>query len=582
MSEKKINNTNISFNKKHIKYVVPAIHFLLTFLWERALFRFSDNWNIWLSTAKKTYVSDTVELVLVYFFSKICAGIIIWLLWKLIFAVFEHKISKNVTRIFGTIYLIGLIEGLCSFPTIFGLEIDNYTIFSNAIRFLPTYWHSVYTGVVYAGAMMALPHPFSIFIFQWMAFVVVVAYIYSHIEQWKDGKIKYILLILFLLPESYYIVNNAYRNNFYTILCMFYFSYLIFSVKDKNINLKKIIIIAALSGAVMVWRSEGILLGIGGLLIIFVSFYKKRKEETIAGVLIGLAVFLLLNNFQKIGSEKYYGRDYMIFGTTTVLHSIFNDPDANLSYEGADDDLDAIAAIIPTDVLKEQSKEGYYNWNWTLGRHDFVQTRASDEVADEYMAAYYRIISHNIDDYLNVQTNYFYDCIRLDGDERVTYSYTGENRYDFLEHYDYYLCVIGYAELTGTYFTEEWRTNPARIFLYPIIIYIHSVWEELWTSSGIIAILNIGTIIVDIVILLYEIIKIFAEKEKRSLLYVILFTLVLGEILAIYLFMPEGRAVYLYPMMYSSYILIYYYVLGLTNDNEAETDPVDKEVQAES
>ena len=40
----------------------------------------------------------------------------------------------------------------------FNLEIDNYTNYAMAIRFLPTYWQGIFTGAVYAGGLLFFPH----------------------------------------------------------------------------------------------------------------------------------------------------------------------------------------------------------------------------------------------------------------------------------------------------------------------------------------------------------------------------------------------------------------------------------------
>lgn len=187
---------------RNIEMIFPIIHFLLTFLWERSLFLFSSsNWDYFITEARSDYVSNTAESVIVYIISKILAGLLIFLLWKLIFAIIKKRISKSKIVLFGIIYLIGFVIGIISFPSIFGLEIDNFTNYMQAIRFLPNYWQSIFTGTVYIGCMMVIPHPFSIFMFQWLSFVIVIAYVYTGIERFlQKGKCKYIaLLFLFYL-----------------------------------------------------------------------------------------------------------------------------------------------------------------------------------------------------------------------------------------------------------------------------------------------------------------------------------------------------------------------------------------------
>ena len=142
--------------------MLPIGHFLLTFLWERLIFRFSDVWGIAWSTPRNQYITDQEEQIMVYVLDKLVAALIIYGLWKLIFAIKDGKISPHVLRLFSKIYFIGLIMELSFFPESFGLEMDNYTNYAFTLRFMPTYWHSIYLGAVYGGCMMALPHPFGI------------------------------------------------------------------------------------------------------------------------------------------------------------------------------------------------------------------------------------------------------------------------------------------------------------------------------------------------------------------------------------------------------------------------------------
>lgn len=551
-------------DKKALEYIIPIIHFLLTFILERKCFVFSGNWDFVNEIPRNDYISDTAEMVIVYILSKICAAIIIILLWKLIFGVINRRITKSIVILFGVIYLLGLIVGLFLYPTYFSLSIDNFTNYAMAIRFLPTYWQSVYTGVVYGGCMMIIPHPFGIFAFQWMAFVAVVAYVYAGVERLFSGKnVKYLTLLLFLLPETYYMVFDAYRNNYYAMLCLFYFAYLIFTLRDREKQCKtgEMVAISLLSAFLMVWRSEGILIGAGGMLILLFA-YKADRKKAASLLLVCIGAFLVLNAIQGIGAKKYYGQDYMIVNTTDVLCSIFNDPNANLTYEGAEEDLAAIEAVVPVQVLKEAGMTGYRNYNWTSGRPNFNQTLADDETADRYMSAYYRIIFNNVQGYLNVQINSFFGAMQIDA-RHITYSYTGENLTN-LEAFDYYRWQLGNNDFRDTFRTIDWESNKVRQFMYSVESWFITVWRELWSSTGINVLLHSCAIIADVVLLVVELIQFFIYKEKKSMEYIIYFLVLLGETAAIVLFMPVGRAAYLYPVLYVSYFVIYFYILEHT------------------
>ena len=259
---------------------------------------------------------------MVYLLSKIWAGIIIWILWKIIFGIFYKRISKETSVLFLSIYIIGVFVGLISFPDSLGLSIDNYYTYAYAIRFLPTYWHSIFTGALYAGSMMVIPHPFSIFLFQWMAFNLIAAYIYSGINKfWTGRKYKFCVLLLYCLPETYYTVFDPYRSHYYTIFCVFYFSYLFFAIKEKekHNNLQSMVLIAILSSFIMVWRSEGLFIGVGGFLCALIFIFELNIKRVFFIIITFTVSFLCFHKIQGIGSEKYYGQDYMFINTLTPL-----------------------------------------------------------------------------------------------------------------------------------------------------------------------------------------------------------------------------------------------------------------------
>lgn len=558
MIEHKVKKTSLT-----IETVFPILHFLLTFIWERILFNFSGNnslKSLALTIERNNYVSGFAEYFIVYTISKLFAGLLIFFLWKFIFRIIKGEIPKSKLLLFGFIFMVGFIIRLFSFPPSATIVSDNYTNYLAAIHFCPTYWHSIYTGVIYSGCMMVIPHPFSIYVFQWLFYVLVIAYIYSKVEYiFKDTRYKYFVLAFFVLPETYDIISYPHRNNFYTIIVLYYFTYILFSLYEKNYRYKEIITLTVLSAFVMVYRSEGILIGLGGMLFLFVFVYKIPWKKLLLFGTIFVASFACFYGLQNIGSIKYYGQDYMIINTTNVLYSILNNPQADFSYEGAKEDLANIEAVVPVEVLKEYGADGYRNYNWTCGRKDFNQTLVDDDTASKYMHSYYSIILHNITDYLNVQTNLFFGALGINV-QHTTYSYTGDSPME-LQHFVYDLWQKGSAAMRETPFTEWWENNKIRIFIYSVISWILTVWKELWVNTGINSILHSAMLIIDILIIAYELIKMFMDRKKEHLKIIFLFLIVVAELLAIFMFMPAGFALYLYPMLYTSYLLIFMYII---------------------
>lgn len=543
-----------------IEKMVIMAHFLLTFFLERTCFVFKDNFSFVNEIARNNYVSDKFEMFLVYLLSKLCAAIFIAFFWRIVFGIIKKRIPGKTALLFGFVFLIGVAIGWCQYPNMFSLAIDNYTTYAQAIRFVPTYWQSVYTGVVYAGSMMVVPHPFAIYLFQWLLFVGVVGYIYNGVEKTFNSKnLKYLTLLLFFLPESYYLVFDAYRNNYFAMLCLFYFAYIFFALRkpDVTVDTKELVGISLLSAFIAVWRSEGFLVGAGGI-VMLCFLYHKNWKKLISIVVIFLGAVLLLNSVQGIGAKKYYGKDYSIVNTTDVLRNILNDPNTNLLYPGAEEDLMALEEIIPIQVLKEAGMTGFRNYNWTSGRENFNQTLASDEAAAAYMSAYYRIIWNNMSGYLNVQTNAFFEALGLQVRHTV-YGYTGTN-YTNLESFQYHQWLIGYEELQDTPFTTKWVESPKRIWLYNVTTWALTVWRELWTGFGIDTLLHIVILLADFFLLIWGFIQVLLEKQKRFWEYIIYFLIILGEFAALFLFMPVGRTEYLYPMLYSSYLILFFFL----------------------
>ncbi|WP_028242282.1 hypothetical protein [Pseudobutyrivibrio ruminis] len=555
------------FIKSKYEIIVPIIHFLLSFAWQGKIFIGFGNWDMYATAVRnQNVISASGELHLVYLLSRLFCFFIILGWWKIIFFILHGNVNKSDMFILGSILLLGIVCGVILYPQFWGIEIDNYTNYLMAIRFQPTYWQSVYTGALYGGCLMVVPHPIAVFIVQWFFFWSVVSYIYLGIEKTCNNEdFKYISLLFFLLPESYHLTFNAYRNNFYTVLILLYISFIYFSVKKGEWlrGIKQTILFSLMATFVMVWRSEGILVGLAGIVVyFFAALSNKTKSQVKLYLLVPICIsFVVLSQIQELGSKKYYGQDYMMLNTTNVLYSVFNNPNANLSYEDAEGDIKSIENIIPIEVLKEYGMGGYRSFNWNQGRQDFNQTMATDEQASSYMSAYYNIIIHNLATYLDVQINNFYKALQLPAN-RTTYVYDGDNTVE-LESFVYDKWQIGQNEINKTWNTEAWEKNQTRIALSVIINEVISVWQELIIKSGLNIIIHVVAILSVIVFFLKELLYCIDKKRKwkKGIPFIISFIVIFVEFLAVMLFMPEGRAAYLYPMLYASYFVLFLYYI---------------------
>lgn len=547
-------------NKISIEKLFPAIHFVLTFFFERINFIFTNNWDVFVEVARKESVSDLAENVIVYCLSKLWALIIIYLIWKLFFAIIHKKIALNAVILFLIIYLFGAFVGLLNYPNL--VSIDNYATYSYAIRFLPTYWHSIYTGALYAGCMMVLPHPFSIYLFCWLAFVGVVAYLYCNINDVFHGSnFRFLVLIFFVLPETYKMIIDPYRSCIYATLCLFYYAHIFFETKKGNWNsIKKLLIVALLSAFVMVWRSEGIILGFGGFCFVLINVSKLDIKRMAALLLVFVSAFVCLSKFQGLGAEKYFGRDYSIINTMAPLVSILNDPNANLSYEGADDDLEALEAVTPVEIIKQYGLSGFRSYNYHVRSHvDFNQSMVDDEISSKYMRAYYRILLHNLNDYLNVQINFFFTSLGVQARHTV-YSYNGDEKIE-LNSFVYDFWKNGAVDLRESFLTNRWEHSSKRIYLNTIAGNLITAWNEFWSTYGLNTILHACMFLSVVMLTCVEFILAFVEKNKCHIGWFILWTTCFGEMCGIALFMPGGYASYIYPVLYSAYLFLCLYLI---------------------
>ncbi|MBE5916018.1 MAG: hypothetical protein E7273_04175 [Pseudobutyrivibrio ruminis] len=492
--------------------------------------------------------------------------------WKLFFFILNGNVDKIDLIILGTILVVGLFIGVVSFPNNIGLEVDNYANFYMSRRFQPTYWQNIYTGALYGGCLMVLPHPIALVLIQWIFFWAVVSYIYLGIKSLYAGNIKYLALLLFLLPESYYLSYNSYRNNYYSVLLLLYISYLYFYVKNNSeqiISRKNILLFSLFTSFLMVWRSEGVLIGVGGLSVFLIAInLKKAKKKIYFGVLILTIIStIFFSQIQSIGAKKYYGQDYMIINTTQVLYGMLNNPNINLSYDGAEEDLESIEAIVPVEVLKEYGMTGYRNYNWNKGRADFNQTLATDKQAADYMKGYRHIVLKNLSIFLDIQANSFFHALQLDTN-RPAYEYKGAHEV-VLSSFAYGPHQAGFTELVETKYTNMWSQNSARIVLNAIVGDFIGIWREFILNSGLNSIAHAVIFLMLVIIAIRELLRLLEKGEYRffSVYFVIAAFIVLAECMVIMIFMPVAKEAYLYPMLYSGYLVILFYSLERTRIN---------------
>ena len=541
------------------KYIIPLIHFLLSFFYERSILIFGLDRDIILSIPRNFVISDMGERILGYVLSKLFALVMIFFLWNLLFEIVRSWMTRKNLRFFLVFFLTGCAGLLLLWPEPFTASQDNFITYSYAIRFWPEYWHSAYTSCIYAAMLMVAPHPVFLTIFQWFFAVFVIGYLYNRIldSPVMKGRGRYGVFLVFLMPGVYTLFTNPYRTELYALLCMFLVSMTAMDIVDqRQRGIPGLLLNLLLCSFIGVWRTEGIILGVLLFVLQIVFVYHYPPVRAILCFFCMLLIFGLFSVPQKLGDIKYYGKDYSFINSFPTLRNILASPDANISYKGALEDLAAIEAVTPIEILRRYGMDGYRRYNYFNGRGDINQSLAADETAAAYMSAYYRMVAHNFPIYARTQLFMLLKAIMLKPEEYVVSD--SSTPLNDLEAWKLVSWDIGEEDFYTAGGVAAWENTA-----------LHRISCELANElggkiSGILRKTYFYSLLL-ICIPLYEIYMFFSEtfrlikkKYNRLGLAGIAFIL-LGQAAAICLVMPAGTLAYLHAYYYCSFILCLIY-----------------------
>ncbi len=392
-----------TFAENRIRFIITAVHVALTFLF--AKFVFKNIGTIAIGTKPlNNMVSQEFESILAYIISEIFAILFIFIFWKLVFFLIDSVRKGTFIKkylVFVIILAVGSVLLMLSWPDVFVRSNDNLLTYSSAVRLTPDYWHCAYSGYIYAGMLLFFPADFSITLVQWLFFVFMLGYLYERVGA-VAPKLKYLVFLLFVLPNTLLIIMDSYRICQFVIIALFYVTLIFLDIiEKKEPSFKRYVLVALLGSFLSIWRSEAIIFGTLFYLI-YVIFTGRRAEnkkqigKKILPILIFALCFVLIMIPQKIGEKKYYGKDYHIINSMYPLHAYLNSKQTNLGYEGASEDIAAIDKVIPTYAIFEYGMDGYRRYNYSvMGNTDINQSCASSEDASAYMKAYISIVLHN-------------------------------------------------------------------------------------------------------------------------------------------------------------------------------------------
>ncbi len=534
--------SNIKMDIKSSWWIlVSCVHFLASFFWSGLIF-IDEDFGFDLIVMNDV-VSKRMEHHIHVIVSKITAFLLILLIWKTIDLIVKKRIQVKEWVVFLLVFVFYSIIHAFYFPESFAsFEYDNFMTYAYAIRNLPFYWHGALTSIYYSACLNVIPHPIIIQEFSIAFFSALVPFCL-----FRTKKTKLFVAILFLIPEAWSIITNPYRNNFYTILLLWTVLLVLYEKQQKRtLSIARAVVYVFLCSILAVWRTEGILFAIGLMVILLLVENRPTMKHMIGYIILFLAFSVLLNTPQKIGTDKYYGKDYVVLTSQGWLCTILSNPNANLSYEGAKEDLEAIQAIIPVDYLVRYSDEAFRVYNYEQGR-SVTQSTADSDTQKEYMSATYRILFHNVSRFISNRLKIMLDSNDV-GYQFPQYDYLGDEIVFPVTYTDEFsmLWQQGMEDLFGTYHLEDWRQNAFRINAYQQIRNVRNIWSDMFNVRYITffgALLYVGYCI------LWLCIKPIRRKHNQVTWYLPFLVLIgIGEIALVTLGAPVGREAYYFPV----------------------------------
>jgi len=555
-----------TFLKNNYWMAFPIIHIIASFFYEHAFFNFDFNLGTMNSIQLGESVSNSFEFILTYVISKIFAVVLIWMLWKLIFAIIEKKIPGKILIIFGCLFVLFTAICLIKWPmSMVGDGTSDHLItYLYAKSFVPYYWHSIFTGCLYAACLMVVPTAFSIPVFQSLMFFSVLGYVFSIIDRYTESKgkhkwAKYLILIMVFTPHFIDLISNSWRCCYYAILALLFFAMILETVLlEEKAGIKKLIIAMMIAALLSVWRSEGIFYGIFGFFALLIWGYRYKVKKVILWMAIFFVTFFLLGRPATIGQEKYYGNDYLIVCFINPLTNILNDTNNNLSYEGAEEDIAAIEAVVPISVLRQYGYLGYLSNNYAKGFEDIDQSGASKEAGSAFVKASIRMIVHNPKTYIKTQVNFWLTSFDV---ERKCYieKFNGEKE-EYLG-FSREIWDKGSALLYSEPGVQAWIDNETRESLMYTVETIRGYYSVAWKGQGRFVPQFLGFLllmVLDLSIVVTEIVNVF-RKRRSNLIFGWIGMLLLVVMAATILTMPSAYVAYFYTFIYCSVMFIILY-----------------------
>jgi len=557
----------LSFLKKEWWLVIAAIQFLLSFFYTRNIFTDSQLLGATHLQIIDGRVSELAEHVLAVIFTRLTGFSLILLVWFLIGRLCTGKIAKKNLIIFFALYAIAIVYVIFLYPEMFFIEKDSYIIFSHSIREIPYYWHHVMTGYYIGGCMVLFPHPIIIPLLQSGALVGTVCYGINGINRIKPRR-GYWLLLVFLLPEIRNLMIEPYRNCFYTIMELWACLYVLFGIiEKKKISFKNLFWEVPYLAILAIWRTEGIFIGSILMVLSIIYLYDIKLKKKLIALSCFVVMILGLNSLHNIGTEKYYGKDYLLTTTMNSARAMIKNG-SNLTYPGAEEDIAVINEICP-DVAVEGIL-GYRKNNEAEGRN-INQSAINKEWQSKYTKAYANLVLHNWKIFLQSQLNNAFNALGTDGIYHIDSKY-GQSP-EIYESYDAEY-QADKVDFDNTFLTKAWENNSTRLAIRNKIEHYRIIVEKYVEPTKIPIALRFVVYVYLFVLLVKSFVASVSRRKKewgKFLLIAALF----AQLAVIVLTMPEIRESYFYAVNMCMYFVAFTFVICGKNyccDNNRSDD----------
>ena len=573
MKLSRINNKQLLFDL--ISLIAGCIYVIISSIFTRAFF-VPMRPDIGVEQVAYKFLStganlseDNISRIIVFVYSHILAVVIIsvalMLFWRLLIYFVENNKERIKILVLGIVFILLMYCACCTYPFSIALSMDTFENYMWAKAWLPRQWHGFLTNIVYCAEFLIIPHPVSMILFPAAtSFGLILYTIYRVlIKRAKYGLIFGLIWLasLFLWLPMIETTVFAGRNYMYGISIFAFVSVLFIDWIEKGeLTCRKALWLAVFGAVAMTWRGEGMIwLAFFPLMIIATYFKKKPKIKTWLVCFVGLLLFFaVLWAPSKYLTEKYQGKDYLIINTGSSLGAVFNDPGSNLTYSGAQDDLENVDNVLPIEWIKAYGEMSFQFWNSYNVR--ITSQGGPNNNSDAYIKSAYSILFHNpvifLKERLYVMQNalglpHLYEITTATGEE--IQRETSQEEDDLLLKWNEYR-TEGYDEVVNTY---ALRDNPIRskiMYYYQII----SVKEGDYFGY---AFIILGIIM--LAVALWALIK-------KEWLFLLSSSAFLATTAAIILASPQGYSNYYFYGFFSEYWIMLFFVLEIIKRHSSE------------